>query len=122
MARAKESTRSVEVEETSLDPDLPNPNLVSLKENGELEIKDVSPTLKPRAYQEEMLAESFRQNIIITVGSPWFASKLCQSASLTVLYTSDGHGKRKNTDVSCLSFAATVYVEPSRPWIMLQFI
>lgn len=29
----------------------------------------IVPSIKPRAYQQEMLAESLRQNIIVAVGS-----------------------------------------------------
>lgn len=77
MTGAKGSTRSPEAEETSLDPELLNPSLVSPKENGELGITEVRPMLKPRAYQEEMLVESLRQNIVIAVSSPWLTSEVC---------------------------------------------
>ena len=51
------------------DPTIPKLNNGSVDSNGEPGAAAVPSFLKPRAYQEEMLAESLKQNIIIAVGS-----------------------------------------------------
>lgn len=53
------------------------------------------PTIKPRAYQQEMLAESLRQNTIVAVSS--FLSFYFQNQETNE--NEDGNGKWEDTDV-----------------------
>ncbi|KAK2756784.1 Dicer-like protein 2 [Arachnomyces sp. PD_36] len=68
MAREKKVTQpSPDAEANGSDPSLVQPHNGLPRDNEELEIKEVPSILKPRAYQQEMLAESLRQNIIIAM-------------------------------------------------------
>lgn len=69
------SIQSPDTEPNGFDPNLLKPDGALPDGNGELENTKKPSMLKPRAYQEEMLAESLRQNIIIAVS--------CQSLILT---------------------------------------
>lgn len=97
MARAKRAASSPETEETPPDPDYFNPNLVPPEENGEPGMSEVPSMLKPRAYQEEMLAESLRQNIIIAVCGSFFWPRKCACMSVfdvfCIIQMETGSGK-----------------------------
>jgi hypothetical protein len=69
MVGVKRSRGSPETEELSSNTNVLKPNGVFPDVDGELDITENPSMLKPRGYQEEMLAESLRQNIIIAVSS-----------------------------------------------------
>jgi hypothetical protein len=61
-----------------------------------MSVRDRASTLKPRAYQQEMLAESLRQNTIIAV-SP--VNYIIWTMKLTKIITKDGHWEWEDTNV-----------------------
>ena len=62
--------------------------------------------LEPRPYQLEMLDESLKRNVIVTVCHPQSKRRASTSRDL------DGHGKRKNACVSQQSMSLISYTKP----------